>query len=218
MFARWDGGNVTEELTWFNDPPEWSVSGSTVRAVTGMKTDFWRRTFYGFTRDDGHFFFRRVRGDFTATVCLSGEYRERYDQCGLMVRVDAHNWMKAGVELSDGVRNVSTVITREYSDWSVVPLRRPGGPVTVSVTRHGEALRAQYLEGQYLEGQYLEGQHLAGQHLAEGGGWQLVRLGYMDLPESVDVGLMCCSPERAGFVAVFSDFAVSEPISRQLHQ
>lgn len=35
--------------------------------------------------------------------------------------------------------------------------------------------------------------------------------------ESVAVGLMCCSPQRAGFEARFTDFAVRDAIPRALH-
>jgi len=44
--------------------------------------------------------------------------------------------------------------------------------------------------------------------------WQLLRLGYLDLPATVAVGLMCCSPERAGLEATFRDFRIGPPISR----
>jgi hypothetical protein len=44
--------------------------------------------------------------------------------------------------------------------------------------------------------------------------WQLLRLGYLDLPATVDVGVMCCSPERAGLEATFRSFRVGPPISR----
>ena len=47
--------------------------------------------------------------------------------------------------------------------------------------------------------------------------WQLQRLGYLPLPETCSVGLMCCAPVQAGFEAGFEGFAVSEPISRDLH-
>jgi regulation of enolase protein 1 (concanavalin A-like superfamily) len=42
--------------------------------------------------------------------------------------------------------------------------------------------------------------------------WQLLRLGYLDLPATVDVGVMCCSPERAGLEATFRDFRIGPPI------
>ena len=60
------------------------------------KTDFWRETHYGFIRDDGHFRDVAAEGDFTADVAFRGDYRELYDQAGLMLRLDERNWIKAG--------------------------------------------------------------------------------------------------------------------------
>lgn len=56
------------DLEWLNEPPEWRAEGSTLHAVTGEGTDFWRETHYGFVRDSGHFRFARTSGDFTAHV------------------------------------------------------------------------------------------------------------------------------------------------------
>ncbi|SJM29312.1 hypothetical protein BQ8482_111242 [Mesorhizobium delmotii] len=33
----------------------------------------------------------------------------------------------------------------------------------------------------------------------------------------VDIGMMCCSPQREGFEITFSDFSVGPAISRELH-
>jgi regulation of enolase protein 1 (concanavalin A-like superfamily) len=44
--------------------------------------------------------------------------------------------------------------------------------------------------------------------------WRLLRLAHLDMPASVEVGVMCCSPERAGLEATFRGFRVGEPISR----
>jgi regulation of enolase protein 1 (concanavalin A-like superfamily) len=33
----------------------------------------------------------------------------------------------------------------------------------------------------------------------------------------IQVGMMCCSPQRAGFKASFADFAVGPAIARELH-
>jgi regulation of enolase protein 1 (concanavalin A-like superfamily) len=106
-------------MQWLNEPPSWTVDANALVVTTGDKTDFWRETFYGFVHDDGHFYYKEVGGDLTAEVTLVGDYETLYDQSGLMLRVDERHWVKAGLEFSDGLVHVSTVITREYSDWSM---------------------------------------------------------------------------------------------------
>jgi regulation of enolase protein 1 (concanavalin A-like superfamily) len=73
-----------------------------------------------------------------------------------------------------------------------------GEALRLQVTRHGDAIRVQFREGNDP--------------------WQLHRLGYLPLPETCQVGIMCCSPVTSGFEARFEDFAISEPISRELHE
>ena len=41
-------------MEWLNEPPEWSEADGTLTVATGDRTDFWRKTHYGFIRDDGH--------------------------------------------------------------------------------------------------------------------------------------------------------------------
>lgn len=118
-------------------PPARVVSSHTGSVIlrTRPKTDFWRRTSYGFQRDNGHFCeiceipagpAADPWADFELTVGFSGEYEEMYDQAGLMLRASPTHWLKAGVEFVDGVRRASVVITRGgRSDWSVVPLAGP---------------------------------------------------------------------------------------------
>lgn len=186
-----------DDMRWFNEPPNWSVDGGVLTATTADRTDFWRETFYGFVHDDGHFYSREVSGDFTAQVTLFGAYEELYDQSGLMLRVDEETWVKTGIEFTDGIAHLSAVVTRGHSDWSVVGLPGYPGELTLRLTRHGTAVRVQFLTGD--------------------GEWQLLRLAYLPLPETCRIGVMCCSPQRAGFVAGFKDFDVREPISPDLH-
>lgn len=67
----------------------------------------------------------------------------------------------------------------------------------IRLTRHGDVLRAQKRD--------------------EAGIWHLIRLGHLDLPTTVQVGVMCCSPERTGFEVVFSNFRLGPAIARDLH-
>jgi uncharacterized protein len=79
----------------------------------------------------------------------------------------------------------------------MIPLTSHEGSVTLRLTRYDNAVRVQYRDTH--------------------GGWQMLRLTYLDLPESVHIGVMCCSPEREGFAAVFRDYSVGEPVARALH-
>jgi regulation of enolase protein 1 (concanavalin A-like superfamily) len=185
-----------EQLSWLNPPPFNERRGDALLVRTGEKTDFWRGTFYGFHPDSGHVLGRTVEGDFTATATFAGDYRHLYDQAGLMVRADADHWVKAGIEFSDGVKNLSAVVTNDNSDWSILPLPDHTGDVTVRITRHAEAIRVQYLDG---------------------GAWRMVRLAWLKPSDALFVGMMCCSPLRGGFEVLFKDFSIGPPIARDLH-
>ena len=184
--------------TWHAEPPEWTLEDDGLTLATGEKTDFWQGTLYGFRRDDGHFFGREIKGDFTAVVSFEAAYEVLYDQAGLMMRVDAKTWLKAGIEYSDGVTNFSTVVTRDgASDWSVVS--RPGlsGIQRVRLTRVDGAAITHFL--------------------GPDGTWHLMRLANFPGDVPVTFGPMACSPERAGLKVRFHAVEIGPPIENPLH-
>lgn len=187
------------EPRWHNPPPFFERRAETLVVRTGNETDYWNRTFYGFTHDNGHFLAHPATGDFTAEVHFSGAYETLYDQAGIMLWVDGQNWLKAGVELTDGAMQFSVVLTRaDQSDWSVMP--SPIGraaPMRLRLSRFGDAVRVD-----------------AGMPDA---GWRMARLGYLAMPAGVEVGPMCCSPLREGLDVTFSHFSIGAPIGRELH-
>jgi len=187
-----------QDLTWLNPPPHHAVDGDAVRVRTGKETDFWRETFYGFWRDNGHFLYRPVEGDFTAEVTVKGDYEVLYDQAGLMLRLSYTHWIKAGIEYTDGLAYFSVVVTNDTSDWSLVSIPTSSNGTRIRLSRHAEAIRIQYLD-------------------ARDGHWKPVRLAYFPISKSVDVGMMCCSPQREGFDVTFTGFTVGPPITRELH-
>lgn len=183
---------------WINPPLAESRHGDTLRVTTGRDTDFWNNTFYGFRHGNGHFLAADVSGDFSLTLKFSAPYTRLYDQAGAMIRVDDDNWLKCGVEFTDGAKHFSVVVTRDdQSDWSVMPLDGAvGAPVTLRVTRHSEALRVQ---------------------VEDGGSFRLVRLAFLRMGESVEAGPMCCSPTGEGLEVTFHSVQFGPPISRELH-
>lgn len=183
---------------WLNPPADWEGDETGLTVTTDNATDFWRHTHYGFVRDNGHAYLSAVKGDFTASAIVVGGYDKLYDQAGLMLRIDQRSWIKTGIEYTDGLMHFSVVVTRGVSDWSVIPLAgaRPEMPVRIRLTRHGDAVRIQYA--------------------LESAPWQMARLAPFSSADA-QVGVMACSPERAGFTARFEKIEIGPPISRQLH-
>ena len=175
-------------MNWYNEPPTWIIQDNKVIIQTGPKTDFWRLTAGGYIQDSGHFYSERRSGDFRAEVKCSGEYQALYDQAGLMVRLNEMTWMKCGIEFIEGAQQVSAVVTRDYSDWSVVALPHNPATLWLRVSRQGTTIEVQYA---------LDGVH-----------YQLLRQLYLSQEDNLDVGLMCASPEGTGFSVTFEDFSI----------
>lgn len=185
------------DCTWLNRPDTCSVDSTGLHVVTNARTDFWRKTHYGFERDNGHFLGAAVSGDLTAEIRFRARYDHLYDQAGLMIRLDETTWVKASIEFTDGEAMLSTVVTDGHSDWSVGKLEGDARDVRLRVTLARGALRVQAS--------------------ADGIRWPLFRLAPFALRGGYRIGPMCCSPERGGFACHFSDFTVGPATTKDLH-
>ena len=197
LLTRTGSHSLFEHCSWFNQPVDWSLAGEELRVVTDANTDFWRETYYGFTRDSGHFFGANAVGDFTAQVRVRATYEQLYDQAGLMLRVDPATWVKAGIELSDGHSLLSTVLTVGQSDWTVGTYAGNPDDFWLRVTLAAGVLRLQVSP--------------------DGQSWPLLRLAPFPWAECYQIGPMRCTPERAGLKVRFSEFHVGPPLNKGLH-
>lgn len=185
-------------FTWLNPPKTWSADGTNLKVHTDANTDFWRKTHYGFERDNGHVYYTTVPGDqsFTASVNIRGKYQELYDQGGLMLRIDEKNWIKCGVEYVEGQQYASVVVTvNGWSDWSVVTIQSPE-VLKLRLKKEKEAIHIEYAEG-------------------ENGVFRMMRMAYFPVVEQAQklmIGMMCCSPGETvpGFDIAFENFELVE--------
>jgi regulation of enolase protein 1 (concanavalin A-like superfamily) len=182
-------GESDDKETWLNEPKHWRREGNVLICTADPKTDFWRKTYYSYITDNGHFLRRKVKGDFVATIKVTGQYHDLYDQAGLMVRYDESNWMKCGVEFVDGKQNMSVVFTRDYSDWSTAQLPISGKPLCLKISRKGSAFDIFYA--------------------LDGKSYVQARSGYLTPAEVVEIGPMLAAPEGKGFEARFEDFVIT---------
>lgn len=182
---------------WLNEPNRWSIEDDVLTVVTENETDFWRETYYGFVHDNGHAYTLLVDDGFTATLRVRADYSAKFDQAGLFLHLDERHWIKCGVELTDGDRFLSVVVTNGRSDWSVCqPFRE------LSDFR----LRMTVRQGSVLIHASQDGEH-----------WSMLRVASFAVSDSYRVGPMTCSPSRAGLQVIFSDFVIGPASTEPLH-
>lgn len=185
-------------MQWFNEPENWEIKNKRLEMFVTPQTDYWRVSHYGFTVDDAPFYYSTYGGEFEAKVKLTGEYKARFDQMGLMIRVDHENWIKAGVEFVDGKFNISVVVTHKMSDWSVIQLDTIPSYIWIKAVRRLDAVELFY---SFDDKTYI-----------------MMRNAPLQDNHPVMVGLMAASPDGKGFKAFFDNFSVKHlPDQRRLN-
>jgi regulation of enolase protein 1 (concanavalin A-like superfamily) len=186
-----------EKMTWFNEPSQWEIKDKKLTMMVTPQSDYWRISHYGFTVDDAPFYYSTYGGEFETKVKITGDYKARFDQMGLMLRVDAQNYIKAGVEFVDGKFNLSTVVTHKTSDWSVITLEKAPPFVWIKAVRRLDAVEVFY---SFDDKEYI-----------------MMRNAYLQDNTPVQVGLMAACPDGNGFKAIFENFTVKHlPDQRRL--
>jgi regulation of enolase protein 1 (concanavalin A-like superfamily) len=177
------GGDLLSRMTWLNAPVSENYAEGTLSVRARGKTDFWRKTFYGYVTDNGHFMSLPVKGEFKFTARVLGNYASLYDQSGLMVRLDERHWMKCGTEFFDDRRWASVVFTHDFSDWSTMEDLSQNGAVWWRVERRKDSIEAKCSK--------------------DGDRFVTVRQGYFPAGVGVNVGVMLAAPAGPGFDATF---------------
>ncbi len=101
---------------WTNEPVSADVVDGDLLVTATEGSDAWRTTSYGFVHDTEHALLRPLEQESAVEVEFLADFSEQFDQAGLFVRTDETNWIKAGVELSDGEEQLGAVVTRGESD------------------------------------------------------------------------------------------------------
>ena len=177
-----------EKMQWFNEPENYSIRNGVLEMQVPAQTDFWRIAHYGFTVDDGPFLYAVYGGEFEAKIKVSGEYETRFDQAGMMIRLDHENYVKFGIEFVDGKFNISAVVTHHTSDWSVIRLEEPIPYLWLKAVRRLDAIELFY---SFDDREYT-----------------MMRPLWMQDNCPLQVGPVAACPDGQGFKARFSDFKV----------
>ena len=186
-----------EKMQWFNEPEKWTVENQALSMFVTPKSDYWRISYYGFTVDDAPFYYALYGGEFEVKVKITGDYKNRFDQAGLMLRIDEQNYIKAGIEFVDGVYNLSTVVTHKTSDWSVIALEKPVPFIWIKAVRRLDAVEVFYSFDDKT--------------------YTMMRNAWMQDNTPMMVGVMGACPDGDGFNVKFENFKVKHlPDMRRL--
>lgn len=197
LFLQNSYAQSLEKMLWFNEPEQWEIKENALTMHVTPKSDYWRISHYGFTVDDAPFYYATYGGEFEVKVKVIGDYRVRFDQAGLMLRIDHENYIKAGIEFVDGKYNLSTVVTHKTSDWSVITLDQAVPYIWIKAVRRLDAVEIFY---SFDDKNYV-----------------MMRNAWLKDNTPVQVGLMAACPDGEGFSVTFENFKVKHlPDQRRL--
>jgi uncharacterized protein len=186
--------SIPDGFSWLNEPQAFAFERG-LAITTRARTDFWQRTHYGFRRDDGHCLLATRSGDFSLEARADFSPQTQYDQCGLMIRLDAENWLKASVEYEDAqLSRLGSVVTNlGYSDWATQDISSTVRSICHRISRTGSDFLVQWS--------------------ADGDDWHQTRVAHLHALASdaaVQLGIYACSPLGDRFQCRFSYIEIGE--------
>ena len=185
--------DALKDFEWLNEPEEvyFGENGMKVKAMPD--TDFWVNARHKFSKDNGHFFFKRGSGDFTVTAKWRFYRPEAFEQCGLMVRIDKNNWLKLSLMLEKpGDNRLATICaTGGCADWALHDFNMLQDEIWYKIRR---------CKGEYLLYCSDDGERF---HL-------LRRCALFHDMDEVKIGAYICSPQRDDFEAVLENIEITQ--------
>lgn len=182
-----------QDGVWSNEPVSSRIAAGALVAEAAEGSDYWQKTMYGFQHDNGHALLTPWEDSEAIEVSFSLDgFTELYDQAGIMLWHSDKVWIKAGIELNDGIPHVSAVVTDGYSDWSLSPVPEwTGEIITLRASRMKDAviLRAR----------------------TDSHPWRTIRVARFPYETGKQAGPFLCAPTRPGFQVTFTRWAASAP-------
>lgn len=193
---KFEQKRLDTRLQWYNPPQNWQIRDSRLVIEPDAKTDYWRKTHYGFIADNGHFLWTEVTGDIIMTTHVRFHPVHQYDQAGLMVRLSPTCWLKTSVEYEPHEPDrLGVVVTNDgYSDWSTQNFPGERNELMLRVRREVSDYFVEY--------------RLPDRRQQEvSGAWTQICMAHLHEDDGqcpVQCGLYACSPKEAGYRAEFN--------------
>ena len=181
---------TADYLSWIRQPRQFVLTDQDITIMTEPYTDLWQRTYYGFQNDNAPVLQLKTEEKyFSFTVKTVFNSKQRFDQCGIVIYLDADNWLKASSEYeNDQFQRLGSVVTNQgYSDWATLDISSDIDTVWYRLSRR----KSDYCIEYSFDGVSFKQLRIC--HLAKGNA-------------EIQFGLYACSPEDSSFEAKFSSF------------
>lgn len=182
------------KLSWTREPRAYSIAPDKITITTAPHTDLWQRTYYHFRNDNAPVLQMQTDEQyFSFVVKTTFQSEHRFDQCGVVMYLDANNWLKASIEYeNDSFQHLGSVVTNNgYSDWATTEISANIKQMWYRFSRRADDFRLECS----LDGTNFKQMRIC--HMQNGGG-------------TINFGIYACSPEDSSFVATFTDFALTD--------
>ena len=184
-----------DSLVWTRKPREFCIEPERITITTEPHTDLWQRTYYHFRNDNAPVLQMETKEKFFSFVVktdFSGSHH-RFDQCGIVMYLDADNWLKASVEYeNESFQHLGSVVTNHgYSDWATTAIPAEVKHMWYRFSRRED----DYCVECSPDGVVFSQMRVC--HMWEGAG-------------PIRFGVYACSPEDSRFTAFFTDLAVTD--------
>jgi regulation of enolase protein 1 (concanavalin A-like superfamily) len=187
---NFDQPQFAPDLYWFNEPKNWAIQAGKL-VIYPEKSDFWSKTHYGFSFDNGHCLLYKMQGDFFVATKVHFLPQHQYDQAGLMVRISKECWLKTSVEYeNEDFSRLGVVVTNSgYSDWSTQDFGSTVHEIELKIEMRGQDALVAFKTEQV--------------------NWSQMRIAHLHQhADFIQCGLYACCPVDTGFRAEFGTLEI----------
>lgn len=194
------------EKSWLNKTKGCLKQDDQITIVTEPKTDFWQRTFYGFQAANAPCFLWSSSDDFSISCRVESNYKQLYDQSGLILFIDDENWCKISTEFeTETLSRLGSVVTNGgYSDWATTDIQTRNTMYYKLSRRGPDFLAEQSTDGLVFSQMRVFHMSALGETSRDFGSMNPKSI----LPAPVSFGVYACSPSESSFTAIFSHIQI----------
>lgn len=176
-FQGLSGRALPDNFFWMNEPEKWEFKNGKLYVTARAGANLFHAPDGKHVSESPNFLYTEVTGDFTFIAQVDAEMVFPYDSCCLVMMDDMKKYAKLCYEYWNGKPSVVTVVTNGLSDDC------PGSSL-------GEIKPYYRIER--------AGSAFVFSYSLDKENWEMVRFFYLDMPQTIKVGIAAQSPSGNG--------------------